>query len=287
MCRIYVKGTGADSWCFCKERPPPSTEERAKPHWNGSDRSWAELRYLVEKKAGLHSGRRDVSTTVYVGHLEGEDERNGIALADEYVVGANDTIAVKRLPVNYKCRTWLPFSQAAAERTYECDKRWDHWSRRIAEDRARGVPEHKLLKMCKQQQDEGLVGYMDERWLKKRHPSRQYIEDHYKGWRHSPTEIEPILRPPCSMCWDITGEPGHLPVKCPAAAAAGSRWPGLSGLCRPTGIPWIKLQQVPRPATLEEVVAAQWYDPASDQFWCTREHGGGTGRGKKSGKKSR
>jgi hypothetical protein len=248
------------------------------PNWYGGDRAWSEIRYLVEKKSGLHSGRSEVSTTVYVGHLEGDDERNLIALADDYIVGANDNIVVKRLPSGYKCRTWIPLSQSIAEQTYDCSKKWEEWSHRIITARGAKVPEPELLRMCLRQQMEGILGYKDERFLKP-HSSRKYIREHYHGYRHSTDEIKPIIREPCHLCLDIITPHGHSPGDCPAALEAGSRWQGLSSLKRPTGIPWINLREVECPTTIEEVIAVQWHDPIAGKFWCTQS--------KKSGARAR
>lgn len=259
---MYLKGFFEDKgWCFCKERP--FLQDGDNHH-----RTWAEIRYLAEVRMGLHASRDANTTNIYVGHLGENDERDLVALSDDYIVKENDVVVLRRFPVSYKCKPWLPLSKTIEESEKKCQEEWTLLSEQIQSARQRSVSEDVLLRLCQQQQTQGIPKFLDERCLHS-HPSHAYICDHYHGYRLNDDEVLPVQRPPCHMCWDLLKPSGHLSKNCPAANK-DSRWQGLDALKRPTGIPWTHLKEVDPPTTLDEILAVEWHDPVSGKFWCKR-----------------
>jgi hypothetical protein len=255
MCCVKIKGYDKIGTCYCDSSRPLS---------------WAEVRHMVEKKSGV--SQTDNGTTVYIGHLDnnGEDVRNLVVLADAYEINSKDTIVVHRLPSGYKCEPWFPLHFEIEVRSSKKLEVWRRWSDTIAAARGSKASEATILNMCKIQQRDGVLGYMDERWLSP-HPSDKYVKEKYHAFRVSETEVVPITRELCKMCWDIVEPHGHLEKNCPAAKVGGPKWHGLSRLKRPTGIPWNTIQEVGHPTNLEEVLAVDWHsDQQSQQFWRTK-----------------
>jgi hypothetical protein len=216
--------------------------------WIFADGEWEDVRYAVENRYHIAAKTR----TALIGFLEGEDMRNKVALGDRYRLGNGDRIVVVRHPLNSTVyRRWVPSAINFAETN----------------------PELEPVVIASY----GEKAHIRERYApRKAHPSRKVIEEHCIGFRITPTEIEPIKTPMCTLCnWLIGG--AHPEKKCPTRnhPAIPRSWRGIRHIPEPKGVLQSDRTQVDEPSTVDEMARIMWIDH-DGRYWVAKD--------KKSGK---
>ena len=234
MCRIAFRNS-KESFCLCNH-----------PH-----RTWCELRYVIEQRAGMHH-RCD---SVLFGFLKA-DWKNRIALHDDYTVQSNDIIIVLRCPLSHRCQVWSPPSVRSvdmdAERDYADQQHAEH-VRTIKDPKKRL---HTILEYSKQRRQ--VIEPPP-------HPCHRIASSVITSWRTNDEEAMQVQHPPttgsstyCQRCMNLLPHADNTP--CPTSYELPTTWRWLSKCRPPTGIPIVCRTKVERPSCARDLQHVEWVD---------------------------
>lgn len=219
---------------------------------------WWEARYDIEKKCGMQRQKVD---SVVVAYLQ-KDQKNEVALHDDYPIQEGDEIVLVRVPLGTRTDPWVPNPVLEKEwKEVTMPLLFNKLSARIREEK----DEYKRLKLC---QEQGKLAHSLPPHNTQPHPSHRVLLKTCSAWRIAPAELEPILPPTpgprytCQKCLNLLS-PLHFVDDCPAPISDKKQW--LWNKPLPHGVLRSTMQEV-RIETPEDLLKVMWVD-TTGRLW--------------------